>query len=403
MACALAVTFSGGLAATSTEPASAASYPTWDDVAKARKSESAAKAKIVEIRALLKALEVDVAETQAEAEKKGEEYQLADQALQEQAYKTKKLQKQASRAKKLANQSKKRAGEMVAQQYRSGSADVTTNLFVNASQADDILYSYGLADKFTEQTTGIYDRAIQDKNSAQSLTDQARVAKELREELRVEAEEALVVAQEAATKAQEALAEQEARKATLLTQLEILQKKRKATEKDYEAGVRARERAAAAAAAAAEAAANAGGGGGGGGGNGGEVSSSGWAKPGYGRITSSFGYRASPAGFHLGTDIGTGCGGGVYAAKSGTVSYAGWNGVYGNFIRVDHGGGVQTEYGHLNSIGVGYGASVGSGKYIGAAGATGGATGCHLHFGVRLNGLVTDPVPYMRDRGVTLG
>ena len=114
----------------------------------------------MEIRALLKALEVDVAETQAEAEKKGEEYQLADQALQEQAYKTKKLQKQASRAKKLANQSKKRAGEMVAQQYRSGSADVTTNLFVNASQADDILYSYGLADKFTEQTTGIYDLSL---------------------------------------------------------------------------------------------------------------------------------------------------------------------------------------------------------------------------------------------------
>lgn len=382
---ALTLLLTGTIAATSNDAAFAKDYPSWNDVVKARKSEAATKAEIKRIRGLLDGLRVEVEKTEKDAMEKGEAAQEADQKYQEQALKTAELQKQATEAEELAAESKKRAGEMISQQYRSGTGDITTTLFVNASQADDLLYSYGLADKFTQQTSGIYEKAIRDQNSAQALTDQAEVAKELLETLKIEAERALKIAQEAAEKAAVALAEQEERQTLLAAQLAVLTERRKVTEKDYIKGVRANN-------------------GPGAGLGAGQISASGWARPSAGRITSSFGWRAYPAGYHLGTDLGAGCGGNEYAAHSGTVSYAGWNGVYGYFIRLDHGNGIQTEYGHIQAGGikVRIGQSVGVGQLIGKAGATGGATGCHLHFGVRINGLVTDPVPFMRGQGIAL-
>ena len=382
---ALTLLLTGTIAATSNDAAFAKDYPSWNDVVKARKSEAATKAEIKSIRVLLDGLRVEVEKTEKDAMEKGEAAQEADQKYQEQALKTAELQKQATEAEELAAESKKRAGEMISQQYRSGTGDITTTLFVNASQADDLLYSYGLADKFTQQTSGIYEKAIRDQNSAQALTDQAEVAKELLETLKIEAERALKIAQEAAEKAAVALAEQEERQTLLAAQLAVLTERRKVTEKDYIKGVRANN-------------------GPGAGLGAGQISASGWARPSAGRITSSFGWRAYPAGYHLGTDLGAGCGGNEYAAHSGTVSYAGWNGVYGYFIRLDHGNGIQTEYGHIQAGGikVRIGQSVGVGQLIGKAGATGGATGCHLHFGVRINGLVTDPVPFMRGQGIAL-
>ena len=385
----LVMALSGVLVASTAEMAWAKEYPSWADVVKARKSEAATKTEIARIRTLLDSLRGEVERTQADAQAKGELYAAADQKYQEAALRAAELQTQADDAKVLAAESKKRAGEMIAQQYRSGSGDVTTNLVVNADQADDLLYSYGMADKFTEQTSGIYEKAIQDQNSAQALTDQADIARELLEELKIAAEKAFAVAQAAAEKAAIALNEQEERSTLLTAQLAVLEQRRKVTEKDYIAGVREREKE------------NPPAGPGGGG-----VSGSGWTRPANGRITSNFGYRVSPPGFHLGTDIGTGCGGSIYAAKAGKVVFAGWNGgVYGNFIRISHGGGVETEYGHIQNGGVKVriGQEVGPGTYIAAAGATGVATGCHLHFGVRINGLVTNPVPFMRNQGVRLG
>jgi murein DD-endopeptidase MepM/ murein hydrolase activator NlpD len=280
---------------------------------------------------------------------------------------------------------------MVAQLYRSGSGDVSTSLFVNAAQADDLLYSYGLADKFSQQTSSIYDNALRDQQSAQALTDQANVAKGIREELKAEAEAAYKVAQKAADEATAALEEQAAYQNQLQAQLDVLVERRKATEADYIKGVRERVGTGAQLGA-------------------GEISNDGWARPRSGSITSPFGYRANPFGgggynYHLGTDIGAACGVAIYAAHGGTVNYAGWNGVYGYFVRISHGSGVQTEYGHIQSGGVlvKVGQSVDVGQQIAKVGATGGATGCHLHYGVRINGVVTDPVPFMRKHGITLG
>jgi murein DD-endopeptidase MepM/ murein hydrolase activator NlpD len=405
-------------------PAFAVDYPSWNDVQAARSSEQATVAKINEIRALLDGLRAEVARTQAEAIAKGEAYQDADQAFQEAALKATRLGEQADSAEATAAQSKQQAGEIVAQQYRSGNGDVSANLFVNAAKADDLLYTYGMADKFTEQTAGIYEKALLDMNTAQALTDQAVRAQELLEELRLEAEAALEAAQVAADAAAAAVAAQEDNEATLGAQLTVLTERRQATEADYAIGEAIRQEAIrverarqaelarqAQAAAAAAAAASSGGGGGGGrpAAAPGIVGQSGWAKPAYGGITSGYGYRTHPISgarrLHAGTDIGAGCGQPIYAAHSGNVGYSGVNGSYGNFILINNGDNISTAYGHIINGGllVGRGANVSSGQLIAYVGSTGGSTGCHLHYEVRVNGQAIDAAPFMRNQGITLG
>ncbi len=118
-----------------------------------------------------------------------------------------------------------------------------------------------------------------------------------------------------------------------------------------------------------------------------------------GTITSPFGYRRNPFGggleFHQGLDIAAPTGTTVTAASSGTVISAGWYGGYGNYILIDHGGGMATGYGHLSQIFVSAGQQVQKGQAIGAVGSTGMSTGPHLHFEVRLNGKPTDPAAYL--------
>ena len=383
----------GSLAVSSEGPAWAATadYPSWSDVTAARKSEAATKAKITEIENLIASLQAEVERTQAESDRLGAIYGEADLKYQDAALKADELKAQADEAAELAEQSMANAGELVAQMYREGNGDVTTTLFINASQADDLLYSYGMADKFTETTTTIYETAVQDQQSAQALTDQADVAAGIREQLKIEAQAAFEAAQAAAIAAQNAVDEQMAYQNQLTAQLAVLTERRQATEADYIKGVQAQISAGAQLGA-------------------GQISASGWARPSAGRITSPFGYRADPwggggASNHQGTDLGAGCGGAIYAAHAGTVVYSGWNGVYGYYIQIDHGGGIQTAYGHIQAGGllVKIGQEVPVGMQIAKAGATGGATGCHLHYGVLQNGRVIDPVPFMRGQGITLG
>ena len=86
-----------------------------------------------------------------------------------------------------------------------------------------------------------------------------------------------------------------------------------------------------------------------------------------------------------GVDISNSCGTAIYASADGvvTTSQNGWNGGYGNYVKVTHPNGVVTLYAHLSSRDVQVGTSVTKGQYIGAMGTTGNSTGCHLHFEVR--------------------
>ena len=113
-----------------------------------------------------------------------------------------------------------------------------------------------------------------------------------------------------------------------------------------------------------------------------------------GTITSGYGNRVGPfygAEMHDGIDIGAAMGAAVAAALPGIVSFAGVNGGYGNYVRIDHGDGLQTFYGHLSQILTTVGAMVEAGSLIGLVGSTGASTGPHLHFGASLNGASIDP------------
>ncbi len=82
----------------------------------------------------------------------------------------------------------------------------------------------------------------------------------------------------------------------------------------------------------------------------------------------------------------------VVSRSPGVVAATGWMGGYGNRVVVDHGGGVQTLYGHLSRIAVTPGQHVDPGMVLGAVGSTGRSTGPHLHYEVRLNGSAINPL-----------
>lgn len=124
-----------------------------------------------------------------------------------------------------------------------------------------------------------------------------------------------------------------------------------------------------------------------------------WPVPGYTRISSKYGMRTHPITgvykLHTGVDISAPMGANFIAANDGIVTKAGYNSAYGNMVIIDHGGGVSTLYAHGSEILVQVGQVVKRGDSVLKVGSTGYSTGPHAHFEVRLNGVVTDPIPYI--------
>ncbi len=125
-----------------------------------------------------------------------------------------------------------------------------------------------------------------------------------------------------------------------------------------------------------------------------------FAWPASGPITSPFGMRVHPVTgafkMHTGIDIGAPMGATITATAAGRVIFAGWEGGYGNTIIIDHGGQTSSLYGHCSQIFVSENQDVQRGQAIGAVGATGDATGPHLHFEIRINGVAVDPTSRLR-------
>src|SRR5262245_30292030 len=114
--------------------------------------------------------------------------------------------------------------------------------------------------------------------------------------------------------------------------------------------------------------------------------------PVYGPISSEFGEpRASRTGFHAGVDIGASRGTFVRASAGGTVAFVGWRSGYGRTVVLDHGHQISTLYGHLAKSDVVRGQTVEEGAGIGLIGATGHASGPHLHYEVLVNGRPVNP------------
>lgn len=112
-----------------------------------------------------------------------------------------------------------------------------------------------------------------------------------------------------------------------------------------------------------------------------------------GPVTSGFGMRWGR--MHEGIDIGVPTGTPIRAAKGGTVIMASYNGGYGNYTCIDHGGGLSTCYAHQAGFAASTGQRVSRGQVIGYSGNTGSSTGPHLHFEVRINGAAQDPMAYL--------
>lgn len=136
--------------------------------------------------------------------------------------------------------------------------------------------------------------------------------------------------------------------------------------------------------------------------SGGGTSSGGttWLVPcNYTSITSPFGYRVSPttgaSTNHQGVDLDTGTGDPVWATRAGVVSIATYSSSAGNYVQIDHQDGFRSVYMHLSSYCVSVGQIVSAGQEIGKTGATGIATGDHLHFGISFNGVYVNPCNYV--------
>jgi murein DD-endopeptidase MepM/ murein hydrolase activator NlpD len=146
------------------------------------------------------------------------------------------------------------------------------------------------------------------------------------------------------------------------------------------------------------------------GGPAGEVNTQGWAKPVDGRLGDGYGPRESictngycSKPFHSGADVEASTGTPIYALRGGIVSAAGPNGSYGNWIVIDHGGGIVSTYAHMYGDGVfvAAGQRVTAGQNIGEVGCSGVCTGPHLHLEISVDGVRVDPIPFLRNVGVT--
>lgn len=380
--------------------AHAAEYPSWAEVEAARANESSKQFEIERLTKLLASLKSRATAARQIAAQRATDYETAQARFDQATYRAAILDKRTTLATGKAEVSRNRAGRLAARLAHARSSDTTLALLLNEDQADGLLYRLSTMSRLAERSSVIFEGATKDANLARSLTDQAVSARAARQSLADAAARALDEASTAAQAAEDRLADQEVRRGVLQAQLSVLRQDRAATEAEYRTGEEIRQRQAAAAAArGTDAVANTG-----------RLSGQGWALPVSGWISDHFGARpdkpvSSSGSFHYATDLAAGCGAPIYAATAGTVVYAARLGTYGNWVLIDHGNGIQTGYAHIRPGGilVSVGQQVGAGENIARVGTTGGSSGCHLHFEVRVDGSRIDPEPFMSARGIRLG
>jgi murein DD-endopeptidase MepM/ murein hydrolase activator NlpD len=117
-------------------------------------------------------------------------------------------------------------------------------------------------------------------------------------------------------------------------------------------------------------------------------------------LSSDYGMRTHPVlggrRQHKGVDLAGPTGTPIHAAADGVVSRADWFSSYGLYVSLEHGGSLQTRYGHMSRLNVAAGQRVHKGDVIGYIGTTGRSTGPHLHYEVRIAGVAVNPVPYLQ-------
>ncbi|NLT25727.1 MAG: M23 family metallopeptidase [Microbacteriaceae bacterium] len=413
-------------------------YADWDDVVAAQGDVDRQNELIDEINAQIEQLENDVVIAEANALEKGEAYSEASNEANHQQETHYSLQVQAEEAAETAETAERDAGAMAAAMSNRVGTDPTVELLMQPEAADDFLMSMSTLSKLGSYSGTVFDDAVSSRNNADQLTEQAEVALDELRRLEKIAEDAYIEAVEAQTAVQLARDNAIDKGSELEAMLIPLMEHRDVVQADYEEGERLREeerrrieeqrrreeeerRRLAEEAAAAQAAnnpappASSSGGGGGGGGDAGAPapSSSGISYPmdpaGY--VTSWWGYRLHPVGgyyaYHNGLDLvyayGNSCWMPLYAVTSGTVTYAGEMGTYGNMVDLMGSDGyTKFRYAHMpwGGINVWPGQYVNAGDVIGYIGTTGWSTGCHLHLEIHQGGESVDPQIWLANRGM---
>ena len=233
------------------------SYPSWDDVQNAKTDEATKQAEIDSITAHIGGLQTSVDDASIVAMKKAEVWRQAQEALDAAAAAVTELDDRANEAASTAHTSQMRAGLLAAHLSRSAGGDLSMSLVAKGQDAGDLLYQLGAMSQLSEQSQRVYAEALADKQTAESLAEQADVAVAEHRKLSEAADEARTSADAAAASARSALAAQEAKSEELIAQLALLKDSTVEIETAFLAGEQERRAAAAAAAAAAKAEADA--------------------------------------------------------------------------------------------------------------------------------------------------
>ena len=155
----------------------APNYPSWADIQAAKANETKKKTMISNLQATIATLGVEADKLAKVALIKGEAFNQAQDAVDLMTLKVKSLQSQANQANDQAAAAKSELGQIAAQMYRDGSAGTSLDLFLNAGQADNLLYQLGTQDQLAGQSQSLYERAVQRQQYAQSITDTLKAAK----------------------------------------------------------------------------------------------------------------------------------------------------------------------------------------------------------------------------------
>jgi cell wall-associated NlpC family hydrolase len=232
----------GPVAPVQAAPVHSDDYPSWNDVQAAKDNVANQQALVDKINGLIGDLQTQVTAAGVAAEKAQESYYQARDALTAATQKAQDLQTKADDAEAKAKTSKMRAGLMASHLARSGGEDPSLDLMMqgdNSDQADKLLYQLGTMSKLTEQSQKIYKQAVTDKNEAQAVTKQAKVAEDERTKLATAANTALAAAKTAQANAQDALGQQQQQQTTLVAQLADLQNTSVQVQQQYVAGQQA--------------------------------------------------------------------------------------------------------------------------------------------------------------------
>jgi murein DD-endopeptidase MepM/ murein hydrolase activator NlpD len=267
--------------------------------------------------------------------------------------------------------------------YESSQPDAMT-VILSSDGFDDLLNRYEYLRRVHDQDTAIAERVRGLRDEAEETVDRMRAARD-----KIAAKQAELERTQAALEARQGdLVAARAQDRRALTRVQETEQRLEGDVSDIQGRIQAQLQAAQAAEAAPATptppAAPAQG-----------ESSTGFIWPVNGPITSPFCEARAWESCHPGIDIGVPSGTPIQAVADGTVAIAGPASGYGNYTCVDHGGGLSSCYAHQTSIAVSVGARVGQGQVIGTTGCTGLCFGPHLHFEVRVNGQVVDPMGYL--------